>query len=102
MAMPPLWPWSLVFHKDLCKSIFVVFPLPWEPLPPPRPPFPSPSLQLVDLLGLGNNEFGDNEFARSRREGKKIIQVRCKTHTLNEYFSMVMYPLNTLLTIKKG
>ncbi len=37
------------------------------------------------------NSFGDNEFAGNRGEGKKIIQVRCKTHTLNEYFSMAMY-----------
>jgi hypothetical protein len=42
-----------------------------------------------------NNSFRDIEFARSKGEGKKVIQVRCKTHTLNEYFSMVMYPLNT-------
>ncbi len=31
--------------------------------------------------------FGDSEFAGNKREGKIIIQVRCKTHTLNEYFS---------------
>jgi hypothetical protein len=37
------------------------------------------------------NSFGDNEFAGNRGEGKKFIQVRCKTHTLNEYFSMAMY-----------
>jgi hypothetical protein len=37
------------------------------------------------------NSFGDSEFAGNRGEGKKIIQVRCKTHTLNEYFSMAMY-----------
>jgi hypothetical protein len=42
-----------------------------------------------------NNSFGDNEFGGNKREGKKSIQVRCKTHTLNEYFSIVMYPLNT-------
>ncbi len=58
MAMPPLWPWSLVFHEDLCKNIFVVLPLHWEPLPPPHPPFPSPSLQLVDLFRIG---FACNE-----------------------------------------
>ncbi len=33
---------------------------------------------------------------------RKNIQVKCKTHTLNEYFSMAMYPLNAKLTIKKG
>jgi hypothetical protein len=42
-----------------------------------------------------NNSFGDNECVGNRREGKKNIQVRCKTHTLNENLSMVMYPLNT-------
>jgi hypothetical protein len=42
-----------------------------------------------------NNSFGDSEFTGSRRERKKSIQIRCKTHMLNEYFSRVMYPLNT-------
>jgi hypothetical protein len=42
-----------------------------------------------------NNSFGNNEFGWSRREGKNSIQVRCKTHTLNEYISIAMYPLNT-------
>jgi len=49
---------------------------------------------------VNNNSFEDSEFVRSRGEGKIIIQVRCKTHALNEYFSMAMYPLN--MTIKKG
>ncbi len=39
--------------------------------------------------------FENDEFGKERGEGKKIIQVRCKIHTLNENHSMVMYPLNT-------
>jgi hypothetical protein len=42
-----------------------------------------------------DNSFGDNEFEGNRGDGKKIIQVRCKKHTLNENLSMAMYPLNT-------
>ncbi len=50
--------------------------------------------QWSPILCGKKNKFANSEFVGNRGAGEKIIQVRCKTHTLNEYFSMAMYQLN--------